>query len=322
MKNYLLVLVSLFLFHSSYSQTYQYVPMPTSDVSWKGYVFLPHIRSSSCYAHQWDITGVDTIIGVDTYYQLRWLTVNLTEAGPNSSCTRSESGAFATPLPENPVPGYLWFIEHNKKVYVLNSLPLDTSSNVPYLDFNLDSVGQKFGISNMDSVISIDTINVQGTLRKRMIVRVLYNYPFGGAVDTIVEGIGGYRFGLGFEPLFQTGLGDAMNGRVLCMTINNQLQYKFGSAACDVGIWPLSIDKLHKENNPFVYPNPFSTELNINADKAYTISVYNSTGKLMYRSSPSGGDKVRIETRNWPPGLYLSVMNNGDGESIQKLVKY
>ncbi len=321
MKIYLFIIISLFLFQSSYGQTYQYVPMPTSDVSWKGYVFLPHIRSSSCYAYQYDFTGVDTIIGVDTYYQLRWLSVNLTQAGPNSSCTRNESDAFATPLPQNPVPGYLWFIEQHKKGYVLDSLPLDTVRNIPYLDFNLDSVGQRFGISNMDSVISIDTINVQGTLRKRMIVRVLYNYPLGGAIDTIVEGIGGNRFGLGFEPLFQTGLGDGLNGRVLCMTINNQLQYKYGNAACDVGIWPLEVDDIATEKWPVFSPNPFVHKLTGSLPDGGTLRVYNVLGMSVCTRLYAPGEKIDLNTSDWQPGLYIATVESNNVKKAFRLVK-
>ena len=57
---------------------------------------------------------------------------------------------------------------------------------------------------SVDTVLAIDTVSINGTLRKRIVTTFIEDIG-GKKPDTLIEGIGSLRFGLGFKELMNEG---------------------------------------------------------------------------------------------------------------------
>lgn len=70
-----------------------------------------------------------------------------------------------------------------------------------------------------------------------------------------------------------------------------------------------------------VYPNPATTVLNIEYDKApYQISIYNTIGRLIY-SKVTSGESLSIDISQFKKGIYLlRIMNSENTFSTQKVI--
>lgn len=322
MTRYLLFCV-LFLSELSFGQTYKYIPIPSNNATWK----VIDIKASGpgytrSEVFQYSMIGQDSIVGVDTFHVLSM--TGLRENSSNSAAVNLYNNAFEIPFTSIGLPWNLWVIEKEKRVYVLDSPMLDTAVHKPYLDFNYTYVGERTtGRYPTDTVISIDTIIVNGTLRKRFITSHEM-YSFMPWTDTIVEGMGSVRFALGFKSLFEYGAFPGSNNpRLKCFSVNSQLEYQFNNSAC-TDIWPLNIkDNNLNQDKVLVSPNPFINQLVIDDIAKGDVYVFNSIGTLVYTKRFVLDKKLEIFTDNWPPGLYVVTVSTHDGNRIsQKLVKY
>ena len=68
-----------------------------------------------------------------------------------------------------------------------------------------------------------------------------------------------------------------------------------------------------------VYPNPASTQVNINLSVedgvSYTVDVYNSTGQKVYSVSETGSSTAQIhniQISEFPKGLYIVNVSSND----------
>lgn len=313
MKNCLYILISLFLFQSSYGQTYQYVPIPTANASWK----ITNLKVTGpghglCSKFQYDLMLQDTVVNSDTFHRLKVL---------ESPCPTS-ADPFDVPGHATQATGYIWMIEKNKKIYLLDSLPLDTSVSKPYLDFSLSQVGQKsspMSIKPNDTVMHIDTITVNGTLRKRIIARVFSGDPY-ELIDTMIEGIGSINFSLGFQQLFVPGFDDVLHARLMCFSVNNYQEYVYNNSAC-ADIWPLDVDDISIEKLPVFSPNPFGHRLTGSLPGGGTLRVCNVLGMSVWTRIYAPGEKIDLNTSDWQPGLYIATVESNNVKKAFRLVK-
>lgn len=330
MKKYLLVLFSLFLFHSSYCQTYQYVPIPVNNAVWKATNWTAVMRGANCGKYQYKLSGVYTVSGADTFFKIEVLgayeSYDIYHSTPEqiafvNSCS---SNPFEYPIEaDNSFPGIYWMIEKDKRVYVLDSPSLDTSVHKAYLDFSLSQVGQKSSPSSIrpdDTVMHIDTISINGSLRKRIIARVFSDHSFGGVVDTMIEGVGSTTFGLGFEEMFRSGLDGMFHSSLFCFSVNNQQEYVYNNSAC-ADIWPLNVGEISGESSVTLSPNPFINKLVARLSQGGTIRVYNILGASVYSHECKPGQDVIINTSKWESGVYIAITECNGISTAHQLVK-
>ena len=218
MKPYTILLCFLFLSVYANAQ-YQYVPMPTTNATWSAINQIAVMRASNCYKYQYKITGDYTVNGTDTFYVVEKLTkymgydaVSTGRPDPVEEREFVQTCVAGRPF-EQPITGgktdTLWAIEKSKKIYVLDSAILDTAIHKAFIDFNLSSVGQtisRYKQWSVDTVLAIDTVSINGTLRKRIVTTFIEDIG-GKKPDTLIEGIGSLRFGLGFKELMNEGNG-------------------------------------------------------------------------------------------------------------------
>ncbi len=81
--------------------------------------------------------------------------------------------------------------------------------------------------------------------------------------------------------------------------------------------------KKDKNNVPLIYPNPFSTESNLdlrNFDPGATIEIYNLMGKALYQKKVVGNSlyKIGAELTN---GVYILNVTDGQKKMTSKIVK-
>ncbi|GEM_PF-2387718 len=71
------------------------------------------------------------------------------------------------------------------------------------------------------------------------------------------------------------------------------------------------------------YPNPFSEQgtLTFEGEGQRSIAIYSMDGRLYY-SGEFGSRSVEINTRSWPPGIYLLRVSDGRSVSGKKIVKF
>lgn len=318
MRKYLLIMMlSLFCNHL-HAQTYQYVPIPTNNATWKLRNQTNWIGYGDCTRHQYTLTSNDSLIGADNYYEIMMLgsTENNT-----ANCFGNE--AFSVPFTSSATAGRIWMIEKDKRVYLLDSLPLDTSVNIHSLDFSLSYVGQSVGILHYDTVVYIDTVLINGTTRKRIVSHYYsFSQPNFGVLDTLIEGIGSVRFGLGFSSIKRLGQDDVVRGQLICFTANNQQEYVYGNSAC-ADIWPLTIsDDIKDGEGVVITPNPFINEVRLKGAKGGVLSVYNVLGRRVYSHVYSDNNEVSIPTSDWPAGMYMFITEQNGVRNIERLMKY
>lgn len=318
MKRYLVHLLLVMFSSTSYAQ-YHYVPIPTSAAIWKCYNMTTYMGGhaspggTTCLWTQHRFTGKDTTINSDTYFQIETSLMSRDSKEITGSCL---DNAFSAPG----TAGYMhkiWMIEKRQKLYLLDSLPLDTQVNIPHLDFSAKAVGDScIDRFHRNKVLYIDTIHINGQLRRRI---VTYYRIFSPATDTLIEGIGSQRVGLGF---YEMGIMQGYNtaARLICFTVNNQAEYVYNNSAC-ADIWPQDIEDKTKDNGRLkVSPDPVYDQLTIDGIQDADITVCSLTGVVIYTGHTRG--RLIIDTSFWPVGVYIVTENRDDSRRSCKVVKY
>lgn len=321
MNKYLLTILLPLLCNHLYAQTYQYVPIPTNNAVWKISEYkIVGPGYGNCNKYLYELDGSDTLVGSDTFHRVKILGSNRSSS-QDQSC--HDGTAFNTPFTSTGQAGYAWVIEKDKKIYALLSLPLDTAVTKPYLNFNLSQVGERASGPRIgDTVVQIDTVNINGSLRKRIIARFNNDYTDGGVLDTMIEGIGSIRFGLGFKHVMEEGYDMRFRARVICLSVNTQQEYVYGNSAC-ADIWPLTISGDIKASKDIVItPNPFNNQVRLQGGKDGVLNVYDVLGRRVYSHIYSDNNEVSIPTSDWPAGMYMFITEQNGVRNIEKLVKY
>lgn len=322
MQRIILLLLATFYMNLVFAQSYTYKPIPTSNATWKmsnmislpgGYVGSP---STYCFNNQYSFTGIDTTIGGNDYYQIE---SQERTTDPVHSDGYKCLSAFNVPM-KGGNTSTIWMFENDKKIYLLDTIPFDTLLHKYsyYYDFGVENIGDQVGHVATDTVINIDTININGSPRRRIVSRSMY-MPSTSA-DTIIEGIGSIRFGLGFKEMHNF-YSAYPNANLICFTVNSTTEYNYNNSAC-ADIWPLSIDEIINTNdtNP-ITPNPFINTLSINSEIGGYLCIYNMIGSVIHSQTIVQSSVYTIDASSWPPGMYFYSIKNGSVLDSGKLVK-
>ncbi len=103
------------------------------------------------------------------------------------------------------------------------------------------------------------------------------------------------------------------NGNVLtwCDSVNSN---RMGS----VGLF-----EANKKSSVIAFPNPandqFTVKYNANSSSQVLVEVYSTEGKNFYSSKFNGTQDVTLNTAEWPAGLYLVQLRNGDQVSSTRI---
>ena len=102
-----------------------------------------------------------------------------------------------------------------------------------------------------------------------------------------------------------------------CNIINSATKIQaFGIAA------PLGVDLVTYKNNLNVYPNPTSDFIFLNEAAAYSIILYDLTGKIMQRNDFQHGPITKLDLTSYRNGVYLLEIINREGKSrFQRIIK-
>ena len=80
------------------------------------------------------------------------------------------------------------------------------------------------------------------------------------------------------------------------------------------------IDDNSENTNVIVYPNPASSQINIDAENIGSIEIYNAVGQMVYSNDTETSNLV-IDAKSFENGLYIINLTNVDGTvSSQKIV--
>ncbi len=108
------------------------------------------------------------------------------------------------------------------------------------------------------------------------------------------------------SPLINAGENSALN------LPDNDINYgcRIGQGIVDIGAYEyqggISITET-KEPSFSVYPNPFNHTLNITGDDTLFITIYNTSGQIIYSNNTE--NNLSIDTKDWNHGLYLININ-------------
>jgi hypothetical protein len=86
---------------------------------------------------------------------------------------------------------------------------------------------------------------------------------------------------------------------------------------------PFASVKLEEINNFSVFPNPVSKELNIlmpNWNDAQEICLFNSLGQEIFKINSFDNERLKINTENYPPGIYHLKINFNNGITSTKRI--
>jgi hypothetical protein len=74
-------------------------------------------------------------------------------------------------------------------------------------------------------------------------------------------------------------------------------------------------------NAPEFYPNPFADELYLQSGGVFTEgAVYSPTGQRVWAGKLQG--RMRMDTHDWTPGMYVIELRNEKTTAIQRVVKF
>ncbi|MFN0201991.1 MAG: T9SS type A sorting domain-containing protein [Bacteroidia bacterium] len=292
-----------------------YTPFPTQNAVWRGsYVEGPGPGVTLHWDYQLFIAG-DTLIQ-NTNYHNWYLTEVHSQWWPQLGLT--------VYLPTTRPFGA--FREDNKKIYLW-----DYQDSTEYLLYDFDSLAVGDDITNwynttnrylgintkqIDSFFigDIDSVLIANTYRKRYHIMGSCNLT-----DTyLIEGIG-YT-----DPVTMCGFEEGSS--LICFTLNDSLIWQSSAPFPYCGLpYPTVGLTYTLSSSAFIYPNPFTSELNLTFSKeikALTILIYDLRGKLLYDKKVENQKEIQLELTKLPSGMYHLLMYDEQGHSMaQKLVK-
>ena len=303
MKKILFLLVYCSFVAPLSAQTSVYHPFPDSSASWNythgNLCWGPIGVDLISYQHSYYI-GADTMINNAVYHSLQ-IPVVLYSAGPN--CW--PSGNYTLP---GKYAGAFRNDHFNRKVYIV---PENDSVEQLLYDFNLQVGDSLLGylpvcFSICDTVISIDSVLVGNTYRKRWLVDQMYQ-------AYIIEGVGS-TYGL-IDKIYANAVD--LDGITLdCFLQNNQPQYPDTIGSCAVLTSVPSVS--NSETIVKVSPNPshdrFFTEV-ISSNSCSRISIHQFTGQIVLDMV---GAQHKVEITGLTPGIYFITFYLEDGRTITR----
>ncbi|RYE23873.1 MAG: T9SS type A sorting domain-containing protein [Sphingobacteriales bacterium] len=304
---YLFTIVSLLIAHCIAAQTYQ--PFPIGSGYWN-YTATYHEYGAYALSNV-QLASTNDIVTFNgkTYYKVKMRT------------STTSGGSGFPPYPDNIADGgdgdFFAIREQDKRIY----MTLNNSEFVLF-DFNLSvgdmmplaSSGRLFGTISNDfaqtysRITNIATTTVHDPVTGRAMQVKRFDLDNGAYVT---EGIGG-SFGL----FLYTASYDA---RTLAFNCSRP-----GGDFCDY-IWPagtaLAVEEV--ELTPAnIYPNPFTSVLNIQSAPGNTIAIFDIAGRCVLQQT-IGSRNVSIAVNDLAFGMYLIRFTAKDGSLVcqRKLIK-
>ena len=71
-----------------------------------------------------------------------------------------------------------------------------------------------------------------------------------------------------------------------------------------------------------VYPNPTNNEITLEFERTgeYLVAITDMTGKVLMRQTVKG-QRVQMDIGNYPVGVYLLTIDDGERQSTMRVVK-
>lgn len=229
---------------------------------------------------------------------------------------------------ENAEPTGYWYREEMGEVYIFE--PSTTNPERLIYDFNLE-IGDTLTIKDEFSgvpieVVSVDSITLMdGSKRKRLTIENKTPFPIGNKTATWIEGIGSDIATLDTKNMFISDCQEGLN----CFYIKNEWVYQRLFQSCKLTRGNVSTRNIQELKNLKVFPNPFTTELYLEATLLddfkvkddYTVAIFDAQGKQLYHNQVTWVNKLRINTSTWHRGLYFLVIRSANGVLSRKLIK-
>lgn len=297
-KSFKLLIIALVVCSNVFSQTNVYKPFPQTYGSWivsKQGPLGPGLVS--IYSWKKYIASGDTTIGGYTYKKVTVANNTGYPVFPNPAPFGPSTFAFAY---RNDIAA--------KKVYYLD-VTGGINKDTLWYDFNLnvgDTLKQTYSYSNGGYVIgnlrrivnSIDSVLICGTYYKK------FKFGCGGFVTDLIEGVG-------FEDKFDsTNFGGGCPFEPLHI-------YTTMFSTCNI----TSVQDYVKENQINLFPNPASTELNINSSlKIVDYIIMNNFGAIILNEKLSDSQSINISSLS--NGLYIIKVQDKSGNNYRsKFIK-
>lgn len=296
MRTLILLFATLLTLQSATAQQYQ--PFPTNKAQWR-------VRENGSYKYTdilYYVNGSDTTIKGLQYTKVfaRVAVTNILASNPNppaiTNMTATQADMYAGAINEQ-----------NKRVYFIRK-----QDSLPqlYFDFNL-SVGdtvRSYDIINNMVIAATDSIKIGNIYHKRY----RCTSSFSGTTHNtfITEGVGSHR-----STAF-----DYHNGQnyiaMHCFT-NNNATYTIDSFKCSYIFpfgTPTSIENNIVSAEAYIYPNPFSDFIAIEANAA-SIKLLDMAGRTVIQQRIHN---KRVNTQNIPQGIYQLVLYDANGTVLER----
>ncbi len=259
----------------------QFNALPDSNATWMTSFWIGPGYPYEGYFHEYDPIDTDTIIGGEVYRRLL-LTDNFGGSYYAGALRDNELGQVYYCAPS----------DTPKLLYDFDVLPGDTVQDV--MGIWVDDIG----------VYSVDTITVNGTLRKRIGIECLSSPGF--ASGYWIQGIGG----TGGLLLTNACASVSGSGTLVCMTENNTIQY--GDDVGSVGACDIYLEVAEEQVIPTVSlrPNPSQGQFQIGVEEEEILqcTVFDPQGRSVLRARDN-----HIDLSGHAPGVYTVVVQTDHG---------
>jgi len=301
MRTLYLIVILFGIFEKGNAQTY--VPFPTENMRWKGMEYMYYPNSRKFYDV---IIDGDTIIGGITYHKLI-----------EKSWTYYAQGGltYKPPVFSQKYMGVFRNDSINKKIYLLAE---GWNEEEIWYDFSLnigDTMVNPFHPVSYKSVIDIDTINIDGLARRRLLLaecgdstNLLANLYF-------IEGIGST-----FGPFASYDCAYEDSEILKCVEQNGSVIYYLFAldSACSI---INSVEHLDGSSEKFgISPNPAQETVRIqfldpNIRDAQELKIYSITGQLvLHQMIYPPESEINIETLE--SGVYMYAIGDYRGKIV------
>lgn len=170
-------------------------------------------------------------------------------------------------------------------------------------DFSLEN-SDTFTQDEQTYVATVDFINVNGIIRKRIELQSIILYNGHDLRQTWIEGIGSTSHPL--RPNYNAHSRFYSTHQFIYQKCSFQNGvHTYGDLNCSSLLNTTDENELNLKIN--FYPNPFVTELNIQNEKRFqdlTIKLYNSVGQMVREVNNLKGQKITLRRENLANGLY------------------
>jgi hypothetical protein len=314
MKKSLTVLL-LFVSGWCVGQTNVYHPFPDSNAVWNVYTGQSCGWGFDMFEVKYSyVLTEDTVINDTVYHKLDIPAIvgTLIPGQCDSTIVGAAPGHYAGAIRQDTAA---------HKVFIVP--PFQNNEQLLY-DFNMQVGDSVYGYIQCytgppDTVISIDSVLIGNSYRKRWIINDYYNINY-------IEGIGSTYGLLSSSPGYIT---DQM-GAEICFMLDDVILYSQGNNECTL---ITSVNEF-EQTELQIYPNPATTSLTLTTEQtlknvpiAIGIKIMNAIGQEVYHSSPdsyrddvrnSTPDSYRVDISQLPPGLYYLTLQSNEGVATKK----